>query len=243
LRHRLLPELATQFPAYRETLTRSTGHFAEAASLLDELAGIDATGALMDERLSVAALQALSHPRAKNLLRYFLDQQGAPMPQVARLEDMLRQLCSAREDAAVCIDSGGWQVRRYQGHVYVLTVFASFDGVKLWQGEAILPWPALNASVAFEFTEGRGISLMKLQGGKVTLRLRQGGESLRLKQGGPTRTLKNLLQEYGIPPWRRNRLPLLYCGETLVCVPGIGVAAAYQATGTDAAVSPYLASR
>ena len=41
----------------------------------------------------------------------------------------------------------------------------------------------------------------------------------------PRRTLKTLLQESGIPPWERERLPLLYCGGKLVAVPGIGVAA------------------
>jgi tRNA(Ile)-lysidine synthase len=37
--------------------------------------------------------------------------------------------------------------------------------------------------------------------------------------------LKTLLQECGIPPWERERLPLLYCAGKLVAVPGIGVAA------------------
>ncbi|MDP1872474.1 MAG: tRNA lysidine(34) synthetase TilS [Gallionella sp.] len=243
LRHCLLPRLATQFPSYRETLTRSTRHFSEAANLLDDLARIDATGALNDSRLNVGVLQALNHPRAKNLLRYFFDQQGAPMPQAAKLDDMLQQLCSAREDAAVCIDFGGWQVRRHQGHVYVFRAFASFDVVQLWQGESILPWPALNASVAFQYTEGQGISLLKLQSAQVTLRQRQGGESLRTQSAGSTRTLKNLFQECGIPPWQRERLPLLYCGDHLVCVPGVAIAAAYQASGTEDAVSISLTQR
>ena len=37
--------------------------------------------------------------------------------------------------------------------------------------------------------------------------------------------LKSLLRERGVPPWERERLPLVYCGEKLVAVPGIGVAA------------------
>ncbi|MEI7456272.1 MAG: tRNA lysidine(34) synthetase TilS [Nitrosomonadales bacterium] len=243
LRHRLLPELATQFPAYRETLTRSTSHFAEAALLLDELAAIDASDALIDACLNVTALQALSYSRAKNLLRYFFDQQGAPMPQAAKLDDMLQQLCTARDDAAVCIDFGGWQVRRYRGKVYVFQAQAQWCGVQVWQGEAVLSWPALNASVAFHHTEGQGISLAKLQAGEVSLRQRQGGESLRPKLAGSTRTLKNLLQEFDIPPWRRERLPLLYCGEDLVCVPGVAIAAAYRATENEAAILVALTAR
>jgi tRNA(Ile)-lysidine synthase len=52
---------------------------------------------------------------------------------------------------------------------------------------------------------------------------------LRLDGRRPTRSLKNLLQEAGIPPWQRQRLPLLFSGNTLVFVPGIGGAFGYQA--------------
>jgi tRNA(Ile)-lysidine synthase len=48
--------------------------------------------------------------------------------------------------------------------------------------------------------------------------------------------LKNLLQEQGIPPWQRDRLPLLFCGETLIAIPGIGVDCAYQVESDEAGV-------
>jgi len=63
----------------------------------------------------------------------------------------------------------------------------------------------------------------------LSLRLRQGGEKLRLQPGGSTRSLKNLLQEARMPPWERERLPLIYCADTLVAVPGLGVASGWQA--------------
>jgi tRNA(Ile)-lysidine synthase len=247
LRHQLLPKLAEKFPAYRETLTRSARHFAEAAELLDDLARLDAQnlsllpcGERAGERgeggefyLAVSALQALNAARAKNLLRYFLHERGAPMPQVVQLDDMLQQLCTAREDAAVCIRFAAeeWQVRRYQGRVYVLRAQRAFERnlVLSWQGEDSLDWPATGARIAFEPTIGQGVSVAKLARAALTLRLRQGGESLRPAANAANRTLKNLLQERHIPPWQRERWPLLYCGETLVCVAGVAIAADYQA--------------
>jgi tRNA(Ile)-lysidine synthetase-like protein len=59
--------------------------------------------------------------------------------------------------------------------------------------------------------------------------LREGGEKLRLRHGGATRSLKNLLQEARMPPWERERLPLIYCADTLAAVPGLGVACSFQA--------------
>lgn len=242
LRYRVLPVLEQRFPSYRDTLARSAQHFAEASELLDELARLDAAQTIEDKTLTVAALQALNQPRAKNLLRYFLHVRGAPMPQAVQLDDMLRQLCGARQDAGVCIAYGDWQVRRYQGKVYALHAPGEFDRslVLPWHGEAGLDWPALNTRLRFDQSQGLGVSLEKLKRASVTLRLRSGGETLRPEPKAAKRTLKNLLQEHHVPPWQRDRLPLLYCGDELVCVPGVAIAAEYRPDGHEAAIQVEL---
>lgn len=253
LRHRVLPLLGESFPAYRDTLTRSAQHFAEASGLLDELAQQDGAQAIHADMLDMAALQALTLPRAKNLVRYFLHRSGAPMPQVAQLDDMLHQLRSARQDASVCVNYGDWQVRRYQGRVYALRALGEFDSnfVLPWHGEDEMEWPALNARLRFDrkrhpqgnALQSSGVSLEKLKRAPVTLRLRRGGESLRPHPDGATRSLKNLLQEHHVPPWQRERMPLLYCGDELVCVPGVAVAADYLSNGPEAAIQVDLQGR
>ena len=39
----------------------------------------------------------------------------------------------------------------------------------------------------------------------------------------PRRALKAWLQEAGLAPWERDGLPLVYCGDALAAVPGLGV--------------------
>ncbi len=230
LRHRLLPLLEQRFPAYRDTLTRGTRHFAEASELLDDLARQDAQGLATDALLDISLLRKLSHSRGKNLLRYWLHMQDVPMPQNVQLDEILRQLLDAREDASVCVNFGHWQVLRYQDRVYVTRNLGAFDQnlVLPWHEEANLEWPALNSRLTFRQTQGEGISLAKLQSAPVTLRLRSGGETLRPHAKAATRSLKNLLQEHHVPPWQRERLPLLYCGDELACVVGVAVAADFQ---------------
>ena len=242
LRHRVLPLLEQRFPSYRETLVRSARHFAEASDLLDQLAQQDAQGALHGDRLEVAKLKELGAVRGKNLLRFFISQQGALMPESSRLEEMLRQLCHARSDAAVRITFGGWELRRYQGRVHVFPVLPEPDAkfCAQWHGEAPLELPDLGGTLHFEPCTGQGLSLKKIQHGGVSVRLRRGAERIRLDNKRPMRTLKNLLQEQGIPPWRRDTLPLLFCGDDLVCVVGVAVAAGYQAAKGEMGVSVSL---
>ena len=238
LRHRVLPLLEQKFSAYRDTLFRSTQHFAEADELLDELARQDSAEAVREEGLEISVLRRLSRTRAKNLLRYHLHTLGAPIPQAAQLEDMLDQLCDSRADASVCVAWSNWEICRYRGRAHVLHALCEFDRnlVLPWRGETVLDWPALSAKLYFSRSRGAGISLEKLQHAPVTIRLRHGGESLRPRTNSPVRTLKNLLQEHQVPPWQRDRLPLFFCGEELVCVPGVAVAAAYQATAGETGI-------
>jgi len=238
LRHCVLPVLERGFPAYRDTLVRSTRHLAEASELLDQLAGQDAGLALEGNTLQVAALKMLSPIRAKNLLRYFLHAQGAPLPRSTQIEEMLRQLCEARQDAAVSVRYGDFQVRRYRGRAYVLPLETEFDRdlILAWQGESMLEWPPLHTRLHFSSSAGSGLSLRKLQRAPLTLRLRRGSESLRPNPTASKRTLKNLLQQHDIPPWNRERLPLLFCGEELVCVVGVAMEADYLASGNEEGV-------
>lgn len=230
LRHRLLPLLEQRFPAYRTTLTRSARYFAEASELMDVLAEQDAQGGFDGTTLAVASLAKLDVVRARNLLRWFLRQCGAPMPDHTRLEEMLRQSCAARADAQVCVAWQDWIVRRYRGRLHACRVLPEVkaDWCVAWHGEAQLILPQLGGVLHFVHRAGEGVSLEKLAVAPVTVRLRRGGETLRVHPGSVTHTLKNLLQAQHIPPWQRERLPLLYCGTELVCAVGVAVALDYR---------------
>lgn len=231
LRQHVMPLLEQRFPASGETLARSAQHFAEASELLDQLAQLDAQGAIQYGTLDVLRLRELDAPRAKNLLRYFIASRGAPMPNSARLREMLSQLCHARADAALRVAFGAWEARRYLGRVHVFPTLPSPDAAwqMQWHGESELALPQLGGILRFEPCAGVGVSLHKLQQGAVVVRLRQGAERVQLDAKRPVRSLKNLLQEHDIPPWRRDTLPLLFCNNDLAVVPGLGVACAYQA--------------
>lgn len=235
LRGEVLPAIERKFPAYRETMLRASRNLAEASALLDELGGIDLVHGVRDGRLDTAYLASLSQARAKNLLRVFFQSQGAPMPDAIRLQEMLHQLLSAGSGARIEIAWAGFVLRRYRGEAWVEYAAPAPDPAwhASWKGEALLRLPALGCLLEFVPARGEGISLAKLGAQGITLRLRRGGERLRVDCRRPRRSLKNLLQEAAVPPWMRERLPLIYCGEHLVAVPGIGVDCAYQAQGDD----------
>jgi len=181
----------------------------------------------------------LPRARARNLLWYFLDRRGVSMPGTERLEEALRQVLGAKGDAKVAIRLKGAELRRFAGRIYVVHAVAVPAGFRRrWRGERRVELRELGGALEFERGSGRGIGAARLRGAAVTVRLRQGGERLRPDCRRPRRSLKNLLQEAGVAPWLRERLPLIYHGEELVWVPGVGIDCAYQAQREEAAFRP-----
>jgi tRNA(Ile)-lysidine synthase len=222
LRHRILPQLTRRFPAAGRTLARSAAHLAEASELLEEVAQADAQGTVRDGQLDLGRLQALSRPRALNLLRWWIARQTGNAIPARRLDEIYRQLVSAAPDARVRFVIGSHALVRYRNHAWMVaaapqTVPACLD----WHGESELAWGS-GGWLSFRSTTGRGLALRRLGQGRVSIRSRQGGERFR-SAPGPRHTLKSLLQQAGIPPWQRLTLPLIYCDEHLVMVPGIGL--------------------
>ena len=238
LRHEIFPKLETHFPAYRKTLFRVSRNLSESAQLQDELAQLDAQSVLLQGKLDAAKLASLGVIRAKNLMRYYLAQHEITMPSAQRLEEIVRQLGGAAEDASVHIKIGEFEIRRFRNQVSVhpLTKAIAIHPHWEWRGEPELSLPEMQRVLAFQPTVGQGLSLTKLQQQPVTIRLRQGGERLKPDCHRPRRSLKNLLQEAQIPPWQRQRLPLLYCGDQLTMVLGIGIDCAYQAAPDEPGV-------
>jgi tRNA(Ile)-lysidine synthase len=238
LRSSVLPVLEKRFPGSRRTLARSAGHLAEAARLLDELAAIDARRAVVGDRLQVAGLRALGGERARNVLRHFLSERRMPIPAAIRLEEGVRQFLAAGQGGSPVMEWAGVALRRYRGWIELVEPSRRHVAQRVvsWEGQDCmeLPW----GGGRLEVLRGGscGLAVAALDRGPVTIRCRTGGERIRLRPGHPSRTLKNLLQEAGVPPWRREVMPLVYCGADLVWVPGVGTAAEYVAGAGEPAL-------
>jgi tRNA(Ile)-lysidine synthase len=226
LRNEIAPRIAKHFAGYPETLARAASHQAEASVLLDELAAGDAAPALGEHGLERGLLARLSPARASNVLRWFLRREGLRAPSEARLAEMLRQLGGGIPGARTRIAHDGAEIGCHRGRVVVhLPATDAFS--RRWQGEAEVRLPG--GVLTFEHSEGSGIAAVKIDGALVTLRSRIGGERIRLASNRPRRSVKKLLQDAKVSQWQRLALPLVWCGDQLAAIPGIGVDLAFQA--------------
>lgn len=223
LRHEILPRLAGRWPGYRRTFGRAAELCGEQEEALAALLGP------APEVLPIADLQG-SPAVAAARLRHWLAAAGVAMPPRTRLREILAQM-DASEGAAVRIDLGDTplgavSVRRFASALYVVEDDrpAPPRGALAWEppAELQLPHGRLTATAV---SHG---GLRRVETG-YEVRFRQGGERLRPAGRKGTRSLKDLLQEALVPPWERDRLPLLYVGPELVAIADFYVAEGWKA--------------
>ena len=211
LRSEILPRLTERWPdataalAHSADWTRAAADFIanQARQALARLRGSSATTLLWRDWLALA--DALRDP----VLRLWLRELGFDEPAHFHVIELQRQL-RAEPDRAPCVAFSQTELRRYRDSLHAMRPLPVFppDWQTDWDG-APLDLP------------GGGRLLLQPDvplAGRLRVRYRRGGEHLKPAGGAHTRELRTLLQEAGIPPWQRERTPLIYDGTELLAV-------------------------
>jgi tRNA(Ile)-lysidine synthase len=238
LRHEVLPRLEARWPDAAARIHRSAGLAREASTLLAELAEIDRQQyADRSDRLAVSELARLPAERQRNLIRYLVLELGLPAPGAVHLEQIVQELVNARIDAQPLVAWPGGCARRYRDRLYLLPAADVVNDVepdRAFRGEtAVLPENL--GRLMLQPDAEIGLSDAVVQSG-LELRSRAGGEEILAHGQQHTKKLKKLLQEAGVVPWMRDKLPLVYADGRLVAVADLWIA-------SDAASQPGTAIR
>jgi len=239
LRHAVIPVLRERWPRLTGSIARSARLCAEAAALADDLAALDlrqvrAQGA---HALSAAALGAMAPHRSRNVLRYWLAEQGLAVPAHAHMRTVEHDLLGAAAGRSPRVRWPGAELRRYRDAVFAMAALpAAPEGECLtwpWKHQPVLELPPGCGRLEAMRSRGAGV---RNDVGALTVRFRAGGERLRPDPRRPSRAVKQLFQEAGVPPWVRERTPFLYAGDALLAVGDWWVDARWQAEPGEAGI-------
>jgi len=233
LRANVLPTLATAVPGLRGNVLRSAALLRDAGDALRAVAQADlaAAGLAADhrsiDRCSLAALPAF---RRNEAVREWFRLLGLPMPTQARLAQWVAQMLLGGS-ASACVVSSPIRFRRYRDRVSAEPV-AARDWRRdpppplalRWHGESAIELPGWAGRLCVRPACGPGaLDAAWLAGQSLEVRAPPAGARLHARHGGPGRTLKNLYQECGVPPWLRAAMPAVFAGDRLLYVAGIGM--------------------
>lgn len=225
-RHSVLPLIESRWPGYRDSWHKSQSLLQDSADLQRDLAVLDLERVRGGRSgiVAIEPLRSLSQPRQRNTLRHWLqDELGVPGVGWQLLHQLCNEVLTADPESSAAVDLQVLQLQVFQGQLFALRQLPPPDTSPThWNAvhQARLSLPGNGMLTARSSANGKGLG--RVHADNLEIRYRQGGESLRLP-GRPAKSLKKIFQEQAVPPWYRQRLPLLYQDDRLVCVPGIGV--------------------
>lgn len=194
IRHEIMPRVQKIWPRVVEAISACAEHCQEAQANLDDLAHIDCPDlALKQDKLLLTGLTALPLRRLKQVLRIWFKNQGVKALSSVKLEILIQEVIFSQPDAMPLMHIGKLTVRRYRDSLYLVREIKKPD-------IATLTLPSLRIPT----------------GAVLDIRFRAGGESLVLH--GQTKSLKSLFQAWGVPPWERDSIPLIFINNKLAAV-------------------------
>jgi tRNA(Ile)-lysidine synthase len=204
LRHEVLPLLQRRWPQAGAALARSAALSAAAADLLDDEDAQALASVRCDDpqALDVAALLRLPAARRARVLRRWIDACALPPLPAAGVDHIEADLLHAAADDDARFAWSGAVVRRWRNllHADRQRPALPVGWQCAWDGTAMLALPH-GGTLQLEGAPGFDSALL--------VHARRGGERIALPGRSHTHALKHALQDAGLPPWQRERLPLL----------------------------------
>jgi len=222
IRKQILKPLGKRWPAILDNIMRSTRLSREAEELSRELAAIDLFACYSrDERwgysLALPYLKGCSRVRQKNAVRFWLDEKEIPSPGQARLEAIIDTVIHAAEDSNPVVAWENVECRRFAGRLYLMNAQGSFTPALEYE-LGISEYINISGVGEVSLSSDMGVGLRIQRDDKLTVRFRQGSERCKPIGRQHSQTLKKLLQEYEVPPWVRDRTPLIHINDQLAAV-------------------------
>lgn len=227
LRQVIIPSIKSRWPSAGKSIQRSAELLAESEQLLHALAMMDAGDFIATQKtfFPLELMAGKDLPRQRNVLRFWFqslaEAYAIPVPGFEELRCIVEEMIPAPADAKPLIswrqDETTIDLRRFANKLFVLKNFPRDFKPTL---HPVIPGMAIELG----FNLGK-ITLEETSTGGV---LYQEGDELEIRfdctqseakpAGRKTRSFKKIFQDYGVPPWLRERIPLLFVNQKLAAV-------------------------
>ena len=233
IRKKVIPNLKNDnWPEYKNSISYLSSKAKEANEILDEIAYLDLKLCASEslDRLSILKIKELSHARAMNVLFTWLGINTHLGVSNKITDQVYKSIVLASENSNPVVtfgkrgESGSFQIRRFNNFLrhLPLTETEKLSNKKVWKWNTNNPLELPTGTLSMQLSFGKGISTQLTEPG-ISIKGRIGGERCKPEGRSKSQKLKKLFQEYRVPPWVRDRIPLVYVGDQLAAVSDLWV--------------------
>ncbi len=220
IRNHIVPRIKDRWNKADNSAHRLSLIAAENIELLNEIASEDLSKEAQFNSISISNFDSHSIPRIKNMIRFLIEKNDMQMPSMYILNSGLSELMINDEKSAE-IKWGDHVIRRFNGRLYFLNKyevipFAAPEDIS-WSINQPIDLDHPIGSLETGIADGNGVSLDKCSE-HLQIKFRKGGEKISFSAQKKSKTLKDFFNERKILPWARDKIPLIYDDQHLICI-------------------------
>ena len=225
IRNLILPSIRETWPSIDKAIIKLSKDADKSKQILDEIAQDDYSSTFSAHGLiNLAHINALSKPRKENLIYYWLVNINGLKANFAQIDQIYTYL--NRE----LVGPASFHFKTIEGESGVQIIINSKE-IRIMKDDHKTKLPKdlnlewnLKDNIKISSGElsvveslGKGLSTRYLKEGAI-IRARVGGERCKPYGRKKSQKIKNLFQEYDIPDWKREQIPLIYINDKIAAV-------------------------
>ena len=225
IRNLILPSIRETWSSIDKAMIKLSKDADKSKQILDEIAQDDYLSTFSTHGLiKIARINALSKPRKENLIYYWLVNINGLKANFAQIDQIYTYL--DRE----LVGPASFHFKTIEGESGVQIIINSKE-IRIMKDDHKTKLPKdlnlewnLKDNIKISSGElsvveslGKGLSTRYLKEGAI-IRARVGGERCKPYGRKKSQKIKNLFQEYDIPDWKREQIPLIYINDKIAAV-------------------------
>lgn len=225
VRHKVIPLLEQRWPQVNQRLLLTRDAMTDARQLLESLADDYLDANLSHPFVLNITKQCRTNPKlVKLVIRRWVKQSGVPGVPAYKLDSFCDQLRLTGSDHKVSVLWEGWRLRWYKNQLWLHTS----EGISPCP---VITWPKGHSEVDLGSDVGKLVLITETPSsdwserrggrspdGEFSVNGRGDTRDAVISLGGHHKSLKNLFQSNGIPPWLRESIPLCKLDGELVAL-------------------------
>ena len=213
IRKEILPNIKRKWPSCASTISRSAQNLSELFKLNEDLAMIDIQKFLVKNicKLSIS-VRGLDKYRCNNVIRYWISKNNYRMPSSEQMNSIYSNVINAGKDKVPFFLCSEYEIRRHNDYIEIMLPLKKHDPSIIYKWKYMENLVITNLSLNLSWNDlekrfGRKIAY------DVEVRFRKSGENIKLYNS--KKSLKDYMREINMPPWKRDRTPLIYIDKEL----------------------------
>ncbi|WDI78542.1 tRNA lysidine(34) synthetase TilS [Candidatus Purcelliella pentastirinorum] len=223
LRHKVIPIILKRWPFFSRSCFISAKHCKNEKYLLNYFIDIELKKYLFhDGSLNISSFFHMDFKLCHAILKRWIEYHNIKFFSRSFLNKLYDEVIMSSLDANPRLKIFQYEVRRYRNSIYLIKIHPSLENlILLWNR----PWNIyyLPYSSGILLVDSKGFSLRKPNHNeRVNIRFKVFGEYYIFGRKHK-RKIKKLWQEFNIPPWMRNRIPLIFYNNIFISALGVFV--------------------